>query len=333
MPMRQGCADGPVWATELGSSTGRPWPRWDLAARPPSRCRALWLSASTTKLLEDARNRARLGRRVDHAGGTAGGQDGDLDRRGSRHLARPGHHPVGQVPPRHGHAEQPPASVGDRPIRTRRCWSPPMQPCARPPARGAPPESLAPRTIVGAGSPTTAGMVDEADGSRHAYGGVIVFGWITAPSIIGSLGASSRPPPVAEHAMAKRRRATQGIARRYGPPPRSRSRVQGHRAGLRLQNALPDARILYVSATGAPPARRLCAFASRLWGGAIQAARRPSSNAPTCVTAMEAGGVAAMEVVARDLKALGPGPPKSLRPRPTWRALDLGLATAASPSV
>ena len=74
------------------------------------------------------------------------------------------------------------------------------------------------------------------------------------------------------------------------------------RAGLRLQNALPDARIAYVSATGATTVPGL-AYAGRLglWG----AGETPFESRSDFVSAMEAGGVAAMEVVARDLKALG----------------------------
>ncbi|MCX7561555.1 strawberry notch family protein [Sulfitobacter sp. F26204] len=74
-------------------------------------------------------------------------------------------------------------------------------------------------------------------------------------------------------------------------------------AGLRLQLALPRARIFYVSATGATNVHNL-AYASRLglWG---QGADYPFPSRESFVSAMEAGGVAAMEVVARDLKALG----------------------------
>ena len=74
------------------------------------------------------------------------------------------------------------------------------------------------------------------------------------------------------------------------------------RAGLRLQNALPDARILYVSATGATTLAGL-AYAQRLglWG----TDETPFEQRTDFVFAMESGGVAAMEVVARDLKALG----------------------------
>jgi hypothetical protein len=77
---------------------------------------------------------------------------------------------------------------------------------------------------------------------------------------------------------------------------------QQGRAGLRLQHALPDARVLYVSATGATAVHNL-AYAQRLgiWGGADF----PFATRAEFVQAIEAGGVAAMEVLARDLKALG----------------------------
>jgi predicted RNA methylase len=89
-------------------------------------------------------------------------------------------------------------------------------------------------------------------------------------------------------------------------------------AGLRLQHALPDARVLYVSATGATTVENL-AYAQRLglWGGGDPAsecgagpgpeaaASFPFASRPEFVTAMQEGGIAAMEVVARDLKALG----------------------------
>ncbi|RNJ47893.1 strawberry notch-like NTP hydrolase domain-containing protein [Methylocystis hirsuta] len=77
---------------------------------------------------------------------------------------------------------------------------------------------------------------------------------------------------------------------------------QQGRAGLRLQNALPDARVLYVSATGATTVANL-AYAARLglWGSTDM----PFATRQDFVGAMEAGGIAAMEVLARDLKALG----------------------------
>ena len=77
---------------------------------------------------------------------------------------------------------------------------------------------------------------------------------------------------------------------------------QQGRAGLRLQHALPNARVLYVSATGATTVHNL-AYTQRLglWGGA----NFPFATRAEFVEAIEAGGVAAMEVLARDLKALG----------------------------
>ena len=73
-------------------------------------------------------------------------------------------------------------------------------------------------------------------------------------------------------------------------------------AGLALQNRLPRARVLYVSATGATTAENL-AYASRLglWGGP----EAPFVTRDDFLEAMDKGGVAAMELVARELKALG----------------------------
>jgi predicted RNA methylase len=77
---------------------------------------------------------------------------------------------------------------------------------------------------------------------------------------------------------------------------------QQGQAGLRLQHALHDARVLYVSATGATTVQNL-AYAARLglWG----AGDFPFATRADFVAAMEGGGIAAMEVLARDLKALG----------------------------
>jgi len=77
---------------------------------------------------------------------------------------------------------------------------------------------------------------------------------------------------------------------------------QQGRAGLRLQRLLPDARVTYISATGATTVQNL-AYAERLglWG----CDAFPFPTRAAFVEAIEAGGVAAMEVLARDLKALG----------------------------
>ena len=112
------------------------------------------------------------------------------------------------------------------------------------------------------------------EGSRHAFSGVIVFDEAHAmANAAGSKGSRGDVAP-----------------------------SQQGRAGLRLQNALPDARVLYVSATGATTLAGL-AYAQRLglWG----TNETPFEKRTDFVTAMESGGVAAMEVVARDLKALG----------------------------
>jgi hypothetical protein len=74
-------------------------------------------------------------------------------------------------------------------------------------------------------------------------------------------------------------------------------------AGLRLQLAAPRARVAYVSATGATTIENL-AYAERLglWGAGPD---YPFPTRAAFVEAMTAGGVAAMEIVARDLKAMG----------------------------
>jgi predicted RNA methylase len=71
-------------------------------------------------------------------------------------------------------------------------------------------------------------------------------------------------------------------------------------AGVRLQNLLPRARILYASATGASDPANLC-YATRLplWGNEAFETRE------AFMAAIDGGGVAAMEIVARDLNALG----------------------------
>jgi hypothetical protein len=73
-------------------------------------------------------------------------------------------------------------------------------------------------------------------------------------------------------------------------------------AGLALQNRLPDARVLYVSATGATEPANL-AYAGRLglWGGP----EAPFATRADFLEAADAGGIAFMELVARELKALG----------------------------
>ncbi|MGE4306656.1 MAG: strawberry notch-like NTP hydrolase domain-containing protein, partial [Novosphingobium sp.] len=71
--------------------------------------------------------------------------------------------------------------------------------------------------------------------------------------------------------------------------------------GVLLQNHLPGARVLYASATGASDVNNL-AYAVRLglWGPETAFANREQF-----ITGIRKGGIAAMELVARDLKALG----------------------------
>ena len=72
-------------------------------------------------------------------------------------------------------------------------------------------------------------------------------------------------------------------------------------AGVLLQNNLSDARVLYASATGASEVNNL-AYAVRLglWGPGTAFANREDF-----ISQIRAGGIAAMELVSRDLKALG----------------------------
>ncbi|WP_235116485.1 strawberry notch family protein [Desmonostoc muscorum] len=72
--------------------------------------------------------------------------------------------------------------------------------------------------------------------------------------------------------------------------------------GLRLQNALPQARVVYVSATGATKVSNL-SYTNRL--GLWQTGDFPFTSREDFVESIEGGGIAAMEIVARDLKALG----------------------------
>ncbi len=117
-----------------------------------------------------------------------------------------------------------------------------------------------------------AGGLDEE--ARHAWNGVIVFD--ESHALSGAAGGRGARGAIAPS--------------------------QQGRAGVRLQNALPQARIVYVSATGASTIDGLC-YASRLglWG----TPETPFPARTDFVQAMDAGGVAALEVVARDSKSLG----------------------------
>jgi predicted RNA methylase len=72
-------------------------------------------------------------------------------------------------------------------------------------------------------------------------------------------------------------------------------------AGVELQKQLPKARVVYVSATGATEVSNL-AYATRLgvWGEGTD-----FPGVTSFINDIASGGVAAMELVARDLKALG----------------------------
>lgn len=72
-------------------------------------------------------------------------------------------------------------------------------------------------------------------------------------------------------------------------------------AGVELQDRLPNARVVYVSATGATDVNNL-AYVDRLglWGEGT-----PFPDRKDFVEKVTSGGVAAMELVARDMKALG----------------------------
>ena len=72
-------------------------------------------------------------------------------------------------------------------------------------------------------------------------------------------------------------------------------------AGVELQRRLPKARMLYVSATGATEVHNL-AYADRLglWGEGT-----PFADKNDFIAKIHAGGLAAMELVARDMKAMG----------------------------
>ena len=136
----------------------------------------------------------------------------------------------------------------------------------RSPARGEAPARL---------DQIVAWLAGGSDASRHAFDGVIVFD--EAHAMANAAGSATKQRGEAKPSQ-------QGLA------------------GLRLQHALPSARVLYASATGATTVHGL-AYAPRLglWGGDATA----FNDRADFVSAMERGGVAAMEIVARDLKALG----------------------------
>jgi len=93
-------------------------------------------------------------------------------------------------------------------------------------------------------------------------------------------------------------------------------------AGVNLQKRLPKARIVYVSATGATEIRNL-GYASRLglWGEGTA-----FSDVKDFIGKISGGGVAAMELISRDMKALGQYIARSLSfDGVTYRRLDHDL--------
>ncbi len=71
--------------------------------------------------------------------------------------------------------------------------------------------------------------------------------------------------------------------------------------GIALQRLFPQARVRYFSATGATEARHMAPYERLgLWG-----AGAPFADFPAFLVAMERGGVAAMEMLCRDLKSVG----------------------------
>jgi hypothetical protein len=71
--------------------------------------------------------------------------------------------------------------------------------------------------------------------------------------------------------------------------------------GIALQRMFPQARVRYFSATGATEARHMAPYERLgLWG-----AGAPFADFPAFLVAMERGGVAAMEMLCRDLKSVG----------------------------
>src|SRR5204862_4716045 len=71
--------------------------------------------------------------------------------------------------------------------------------------------------------------------------------------------------------------------------------------GISLQRMYPNARVRYFSATGATEARHMAPYERLgLWGEGA-----PFADFSAFLVAMERGGVAAMEMLCRDLKAVG----------------------------
>lgn len=85
--------------------------------------------------------------------------------------------------------------------------------------------------------------------------------------------------------------------------------------GIALQRLFPLARVRYFSATGATEARHMAPYERLgLWG-----AGAPFADFPAFLAAMERGGVAAFELLSRDLKAVGTYLSRTISYGPTRR--------------
>lgn len=85
--------------------------------------------------------------------------------------------------------------------------------------------------------------------------------------------------------------------------------------GIALQRLYPQARVRYFSATGATEARHMAPYERLgLWG-----AGAPFPDFPAFLVAMERGGVAAMEMLCRDLKTVGSYLARTISYGPTRR--------------
>jgi hypothetical protein len=125
-----------------------------------------------------------------------------------------------------------------------------------------------------------------------------IVGWLTAPT-------EEHPEGVPEEAFdgvlildeAHNLRSALDLPGERGTRKASKRAL----AGLELQRRLPNARVVYASATGASEVANL-AYAERLglWGRGT-----PFPGVKNFVEKVAAGGIAAMELVAKDLKAMG----------------------------
>ncbi len=86
--------------------------------------------------------------------------------------------------------------------------------------------------------------------------------------------------------------------------------------GIALQRMFPQARVRYFSATGATEARHMAPYERLgLWGNGA-----PFADFAAFLVAMERGGVAAMEMLCRDLKSVGTYLARTISYGPTRRA-------------